>query len=103
MYGAQKQWDMLSEWLGRDGHDGNGGSWPTKVGLNQVNAYWNGSSVSIGHNQAGEWIGAMDVVAHEYGHGIDQFTPGGTNNENGPGEATGDIFGALTEAYANQP
>ncbi|NED22095.1 M4 family metallopeptidase [Streptomyces sp. SID9913] len=103
MYGAQKQWDMLSEWLGRDGHDGNGGSWPTKVGLNQVNAYWNGSSVSIGHNQVGEWIGAMDVVAHGYGHGIDQFTPGGANNENGPGEATGDIFGALTEAYANQP
>ncbi|MFF3288744.1 M28 family peptidase [Streptomyces sp. NPDC003023] len=103
MYGAQKQWDMLADWLGRDGHDGNGGSWPTKVGLNQVNAYWNGSSVAIGHNQANEWIAAMDVTAHEYGHGIDQFTPGGANNEAGLGEATGDIFGALTEAYANQP
>ncbi|MFF0516946.1 M28 family peptidase [Streptomyces sp. NPDC004250] len=103
MYAAQKQWSMLSEWLGRDGHNGNGGSWPTRVGLNDVNAYWNGSSISIGHNRANEWIGSMDVVAHEYGHGIDQFTPGGANNENGLGEATGDIFGALTEAYANQP
>ncbi|GHC33914.1 peptidase M28 [Streptomyces anthocyanicus] len=103
MYAAQKQWGMLSDWLGRDGHNGNGGSWPTRVGLNDVNAYWNGSSVSIGHNRANEWIGSMDVVAHEYGHGIDQFTPGGANNENGLGEATGDIFGALTEAYANQP
>ncbi|KES04935.1 peptidase M28 [Streptomyces toyocaensis] len=103
MYAAQKQSDMLRDWLGRDGHNGNGGTWPTKVGLNAVNAYWNGSSVAIGHNQANEWIGSMDVVGHEYGHGIDQFTPGGARNESGLGEATGDIFGALTEAYANQP
>ncbi|GAA2695381.1 MULTISPECIES: M20/M25/M40 family metallo-hydrolase [Streptomyces] len=103
MYAAQKESDMLRDWLGRDGHDGNGGSWPAKVGLNQVNAYWNGSSVAIGHNEQNEWIGSMDVVGHEYGHGIDQFTPGGARNESGLGEATGDIFGALTEAYANQP
>ncbi|MGW6912938.1 M20/M25/M40 family metallo-hydrolase [Kitasatospora sp. NPDC054939] len=102
MFAAQKEWDMLREWLGRNGHNGNGGSWPVKVGLNEVNAYWNGSSISIGHNQANEWIASMDVVGHEFGHGIDQFTPGGANNEAGLGEATGDIMGALTEAYANQ-
>ncbi|MGW4891769.1 M28 family peptidase [Kitasatospora sp. NPDC004240] len=102
MFAAQKEWDMLREWLGRNGHNGNGGSWPVKVGLNEVNAYWNGSSVSIGRNNANEWIASIDVVGHEFGHGIDQFTPGGANNENGLGEATGDIFGALTEAYANQ-
>ncbi|MGV9942562.1 M28 family peptidase [Streptomyces sp. NPDC003401] len=103
LYGAQKQWDMLGAWLGRNGHDGNGGSWPTRVGLNDVNATWNGTRVTIGHNQANKWIASMDVVAHEYGHGIDQNTPGGADNENGLGEATGDIFGALTEAYADQP
>ncbi|MEV0533838.1 M28 family peptidase [Kitasatospora sp. NPDC050463] len=103
MFAAQKEWDMLRDWLGRNGHNGNGGSWPVKVGLNDVNAYWDGSSVSIGHNNANEWIAAVDVVGHEFGHGIDQFTPGGANNENGLGEATGDIFGALTEAYANEP
>ncbi|MFF0206153.1 M28 family peptidase [Streptomyces sp. NPDC005017] len=103
MYGAQKQWDMLGAWLGRNGHNGNGGSWPVRVGLNDVNATWNGTRVTIGHNQANKWIASLDVVAHEYGHGIDQYTPGGANNENGLGEATGDIFGALTEAYANQP
>lgn len=103
MWAAQKEWDMLGSWLGRNGHNGNGGSWPAKVGLNDVNAYWNGSTVSIGHNNAGKWIAAMDVVGHEYGHGIDQFTPGGANNESGLGEATGDIFGALTEAYADEP
>ncbi|WP_039829357.1 M28 family peptidase [Streptomyces sudanensis] len=103
MYGAQKQWDMLGAWLGRNGHDGNGRSWPVRVGLNDVNATWNGTRVTIGHNQANKWIASLDVVAHEYGHGIDQYTPGGANNESGLGEATGDIFGALTEAYANQP
>ncbi|MFC8538390.1 M28 family peptidase [Streptomyces sp. NPDC057249] len=103
MWAAQHEWDMLRDWLGRNGHDGNGRSWPVKVGLNDVNAYWDGSTVSIGHNQANQWIGAMDVVAHEFGHGIDQYTPGGANHESGLGEATGDIMGALTEAYTNEP
>lgn len=74
MWAAQKEWDMLRDWLGRNGHNGNGGSWPVKVGLNDVNAYWDGSSVSIGHNQNNEWIAAQDVVGHEFGHGIDQYT-----------------------------
>ncbi|WKV76024.1 M28 family peptidase [Streptomyces sp. PCS3-D2] len=104
MFAAQKQWDMLSQWLGRNGVSGNGRSFPAKVGLNDLNAYWDGSSVTIGRNTANEWIAGVDVVAHEYGHAIDSNTPGGTSGqEAGLGEATGDIFGALTEAYINQP
>lgn len=104
MFAAQKQWDMLSQWLGRNGVNGTGRSFPAKVGLNDVNAYWDGSSVSIGHNNANEWIAGVDVVAHEYGHAIDSNTPGGTSGqESGLGEATGDIFGALTEAFINEP
>ncbi|MCZ4122744.1 M28 family peptidase [Streptomyces sp. H39-S7] len=104
MFAAQKQWDMLSQWLGRNGVNGSGRSFPAKVGLNELNAYWDGSSVTIGHNSANEWISGIDVVAHEYGHAIDSNTPGGTSGqESGLGEGTGDIFGALTEAFANEP
>lgn len=104
MFAAQKQWDMLSQWLGRNGVSGNGRSFPGKVGLGDLNAYWDGSSVTIGHNSANEWIAGIDVVGHEYGHAIDSNTPGGTSGqESGLGEGTGDIFGALTEAYAGEP
>ncbi|PPK68565.1 M20/M25/M40 family metallo-hydrolase [Actinokineospora auranticolor] len=103
LYGAQQEWNMLRDWLGRNGHTGSGRSWPGKVGLNQQNAYWDGSTITIGYNSANKWIAGMDVTGHEYGHGLDQNTPGGTSQEAGLGEATGDIFGALTEAYANNP
>ncbi|HEX6075674.1 MAG TPA: M4 family metallopeptidase [Micromonosporaceae bacterium] len=102
MWAAQKEWNMLSSWLGRNGHNGSGGSWPTRVGLNQQNAYWNGSSITIGKNTVNKWIGSMDVVGHEYGHGIDQFTPSGASGSQ-LGEFISDVFGALTEAYTNEP
>ncbi|WP_018349375.1 M4 family metallopeptidase [Longispora albida] len=103
LWSTKNQWDMLKNWLGRNGIDGNGRGVPIQVGLNQVNAYWTGDHIEIGRNNASQWIAAMDVVGHEHGHAIDQYTPGGAGQEAGLGEATGDIFGALTEAYANEP
>ena len=107
LYGVQREWDMLRDWLGRNGINGSGGGFPTRVGLNDVNAYWNGSYTNFGHSQDNaRQATPMDVVAHEFGHAIFQTTPGGagSGNENGGiNEATGDIFGALTEAYANNP
>ncbi|MEJ2854131.1 MULTISPECIES: M4 family metallopeptidase [unclassified Saccharothrix] len=103
LWSTQKQWEMLKNWLGRNGIDGNGRGVTVKVGLNAVNAYWTGQHIEIGHNNANQWIASMDVVGHEHGHALDQHTPGGAAREAGLGEATGDIFGALTEAYANEP
>ncbi|WP_406641026.1 M4 family metallopeptidase [Amycolatopsis sp. WGS_07] len=105
LYSVQTEWNMLKDWLGRNGIDGNGRGFPASVGLNDVNAYWDGSSTHFGHSQDNQrQATSMDVVGHEFGHGIFQNTPGGagSGNENGGlNESTGDIFGALTEFYAN--
>lgn len=101
-FGAQTEGKMLSAWLGRNGADGNGGYWPIRVGLNDQNAYYDGTQVQIGKNTAGGWIGSLDVVAHEIGHGIDDHTPGGISG-GGTQEFVADTFGAATEWYANEP
>src|SRR5262249_57805777 len=49
-YAVEKEWDMLRTWLGRNGLNGNGRAFPLFVGLNQVNAFWNGSSGNFGHS-----------------------------------------------------
>ncbi|MEU5990693.1 M4 family metallopeptidase [Spirillospora sp. NPDC047418] len=109
MYAVQKEWDMLRDWLGRNGINGNGGGFPLRVGLNQANAYWNGSYTNFGHNQAGtKQATSVDVVGHENGHAVFTTTPGGDsggngNEKGGMNESAGDIFGALTEHYMNEP
>ncbi|MEU6782416.1 M4 family metallopeptidase [Nonomuraea angiospora] len=107
LYSVQREWDMLRDWLGRSGINGSGRGFPARVGLADVNAYWNGSYTNFGHSQDNaRQATPIDVVAHEFGHAIFQTTPGGagSGNENGGiNEGTGDIFGALTEAYAANP
>ena len=107
LYAVQREWDMLGAWLGRNGINGSGSGFPARVGLNDVNAFWNGSFTNFGHSQDNQRQATpIDVVAHEFGHAIFQTTPGGagSGNENGGlNEGTGDIFGALTEAFANNP
>ncbi|MFC7760133.1 M4 family metallopeptidase [Catellatospora bangladeshensis] len=104
-YTSAKQSDMVNQWLGRNGLNGNGGAWPSYVGLADRNAYWDyvPNATLFGYNAAGQWLTGMDVVGHENGHGIDENTPGGTSQEAGLGEGTGDIFGALTEHFVNSP
>jgi Zn-dependent metalloprotease len=102
LFSVQHEWNMLSSWLGRNGINGSGRGFPLRMGLNDENAFWNGSYVAIGHNTAGQWISSLDVVGHEFGHAIDSNTPGGSSG-NGVSEATGDIFGALSESFTNSP
>jgi len=102
MYSIQAENKMLTQWLGRNSFDGEGGGWPIRVGLDDENAYYDGSQVQIGHNQAGQWIPSIDVIAHEHGHGIDDHTPGGISG-NGTQEFVADVFGASTEWFANEP
>jgi Zn-dependent metalloprotease len=101
-YGAQRENAMLSSWLGRSGPSGTGSAWPIRVGLADLNAFYDGTQVQIGHNQSNQWIGSTDVIAHELGHGIDDHTPGGISGS-GTQEFVADTFGAATEAFANNP
>jgi Zn-dependent metalloprotease/subtilisin-like proprotein convertase family protein len=102
LFGAQTEARMLTQWLGRNAMDGAGGAWPIRVGLADVNAFYDGTQVQVGHNNANQWIGSMDVITHEMGHGIDDHTPGGISGS-GTQEFVADTFGAASEGFANEP
>jgi Thermolysin metallopeptidase, alpha-helical domain/Putative Ig domain/Thermolysin metallopeptidase, catalytic domain len=93
---------MLSTWDGRNGLNGSGGGWPIRIGLDDENAFYDGTQVQIGHNTQGQWIPVLDVLGHEQGHGVDDHTPGGISG-NGTQEFVADTFGAATEWFANNP
>jgi Zn-dependent metalloprotease len=101
LFVAQTEARMLTQWLGRNAMDGAGGAWPIQVGLNQESAFYDGTQVMVGHNIANQWIGALDVVGHEMGHGIDDHTPGGISR-GGTQEFVADTFGVSTEWFADQ-
>jgi Zn-dependent metalloprotease len=101
LFSAQTGNQMLTSWLGRNSFNGTGGGWPIRVGLADVNAFYDGTQVQIGHNNAGAWIGSMDVVVHELGHGTDDFTPGGISRS-GTQEFVADTFGTAAEFFSNQ-
>jgi Zn-dependent metalloprotease len=102
MYVEDQENKMLSAWDGRNGLDGAGGGWPIRIGLNDENAYYDGTQVQIGHNTQNQWIPVLDVLGHEQGHGVDDHTPGGISG-NGTQEFVADTFGAATEWYADNP
>ena len=106
MYVATGEWNMLKDWYGRNGLDGQGRWADALVGLGDVNAYWGHSSnpdgVVFGYNNNRQWISGTDVVAHEYGHGLDAKTPGGISGHPSQ-EAVADIWGTLTEHFLNNP
>jgi len=100
--GRHGNWDGRGGFGRGGGWDGNGGGWPIRVGLNDLNAFYDGTQIQIGHNQANQWISSIDVVAHESGHGIDDHTPGRISRR-GTQEFVADVFGASTEWFANEP
>ncbi|MBP7868353.1 MAG: M4 family metallopeptidase [Acidobacteria bacterium] len=71
-----------------------------------VNAYWDGSQFVFGdgdNSQASSLARDLDVVAHEYTHGVTDYTANLTySNESGAlNEAMSDIFAVSTEAYSD--
>ncbi|SFK72800.1 Thermolysin metallopeptidase, alpha-helical domain [Streptosporangium canum] len=107
MFAAQKHWDMLRDWLGRNGVDGAGRFYPASVGLNNVNAYWDGTRAVFGHNSAHtKQLTSLDVVGYQYGLAVYEMS--GSDDGNGAeardlNKSAADIFGTLTEHYVNHP
>ncbi|MEU7743454.1 M4 family metallopeptidase [Nonomuraea sp. NPDC049158] len=107
MHAAQGGWDMLEQWLSKPGgFDGYGRSFPMRVGYDDANAYYDQFKTVFGRNSSRtRQATSTDVVMHELGHAIFDFTPGGpqgTREKGGLNESTGDIFGTVTEWYLNE-
>ncbi|MEU5692835.1 M4 family metallopeptidase [Actinosynnema sp. NPDC020468] len=105
LYVAQTENKMLSQWLGRNSFNGNGGAWKINVGLDDQNAYYYNSRpayVYIGHNPSGEWVASLDILGHEMGHGIDDYSGSGGFSGGGTQEFIADTFGTATEWFANE-
>jgi bacillolysin len=69
------------------------------------NAFWNGSQVTYGDGDSPDFrafSAGLDVVAHEFTHGVTEFTSGLIyENESGAlNESFSDIIGNTTEFYA---
>ncbi|WP_183096371.1 M4 family metallopeptidase, partial [Nocardioides stalactiti] len=101
LYGAQQMKSMMSTWLGRQGMNGNGGWLPIRVGLDEQNAFYYGTHVEFGRNPSGQWVTSLDITGHEFGHGVDDQTPGGLSRGN-TSEFIADTFGTATEWWDNQ-
>jgi thermolysin len=116
-WGAEKTMNYYQSVHGRNGINGSGG--PTfynsinGVGLisskvhystNYNNAFWNGSLMTYGDGNGTTFspLVSVDVVGHEFTHGVTQYTANLTyaNQSGALNEAISDIFGAMIERYA---
>jgi Zn-dependent metalloprotease len=67
------------------------------------NAFWDGTKINLGDGDGSRFgpLVSLDIVGHEWGHGLTQFTAGLIyKNESGAlNESFSDIIGAMTERY----
>jgi Zn-dependent metalloprotease len=92
---------------GRDSFNGTGGKVLTYGHYSRglVNAYWDGTRITVGDGDGvtSDYLGVLDVMAHEFSHGVTEYEANLTySNESGAlNEATSDIFAAAVEAYVD--
>ena len=103
-YSAEQERQMLSAWDGRSGMDGSGGWVPIRVGLADVNAYYDGTQVQVGHTQSTGRVDRRDRrrrprvrPRRRRPHPRRHLGNGNTQ------EFVADTFGAATEWFANNP
>ena len=103
-----KTYDWYNSNLGRRSVDGNGLHLKTTVhnDHDNDNAFWSGSDLTLNFcdnkqvKTSRTTASGLDIVGHEFTHGVVQFTTGGLVYENAPGainEGYADIFGCLID------
>ncbi|WP_253889674.1 M4 family metallopeptidase [Actinokineospora diospyrosa] len=102
LYAAQTFQRMTLTWLKRNGADGNGrAGLGLRVGERRVGLGAVSGRIWVGYNNAGAWVGSLDLIGRQYGSIVDQTTPGGRSS-NGTAEFIADAFGAAAEFFSAQ-
>lgn len=103
---AGQTYDYYSNLFGRNSIDNKGMTIKSTVhySRNYVNAFWNGIQFVYGDGDgvnAVELSGALDVVAHEYTHGVTSYEADlEYRNQSGAlNESMSDVFGTAVEFY----
>ncbi len=97
-------WDMFDSQFGRQSIDGRGGTVSITVhyGRDYDNAFWDGTQLVFGDGDRqifDRFTKPMDVMAHEYTHGVTQFTVGLAYQDQ-PGalnESISDVFASMAK------
>ena len=102
---ASTTYDYFFNTHGRDSFDGGGATITQSVHylVNYVNAFWNGSQFVYGDGDgtnSGPLGDALDVVAHEFTHGVTQHTANliYRNQSGALNESMSDVFAVLIDA-----
>ena len=102
-WGAEMFYDYYSTFHNRNSIDGNGMKIISYVHYDVAyfNAFWNGQFATLGDG-TGNPLTCLDVVAHEFTHGVTGFSAGLIyQDESGAlNESFSDIFGKSVEFYA---
>lgn len=106
---TSKFYDMMFDSLDYSGLDGNGKSMNPVIfygGIkNFINAFWDGDKAYFGHGDCHNGpLTTLTVVAHEFTHGITQYTSNLIyNGESGAlNESMSDIFGKALDIQVNK-
>ncbi len=105
--GFGKTYDFLQKVLGRVSLDNRGMRLDGYVHYGKAynNAFWNGKQMIFGDGDGKlftNFTGSLDVIAHELGHGVTEFTAG-LEYHNQPGalnESMSDVFGSMVKQWA---
>jgi len=107
-WGGERYHDLLSEYFGWNSIDDSGFDMIMNVhhSVDYANAFWDGESSNYGDGEPGSRIPvpliAIDIVAHEFTHGLTEFSAGliYSDDSGGLNESFSDIYGVATRFFA---